>query len=59
LRRLLAEGVSKTQQADGVIHEEQLLNVLVNSLDEEVDLGLGNNAEIEAEDIYEVLVGAN
>jgi len=43
--------VSKTQQADGVIHEEQL-NVLVNSLDEEVDLGLGNNAEIEAEDIY-------
>lgn len=44
--------MSKTQQADGVIHEEQLLNVLVNSLDEEVDLGLGNNAEIEAEDIY-------
>jgi hypothetical protein len=58
LRGLLAEGVSKTPQADGEIHEDQLLNFLVNTLDEEVDLGLNNNAEIDAEDIYEVLVGA-
>jgi len=46
------------QQADGEIHEDQLLNFLVNSLDENVDLDLGKNAEINAEDIYEVLVGA-
>jgi hypothetical protein len=50
--------VSNTQQADGSIHEDQLLNFLVNSLDEEVDLNLPNNTEIDAEDIYEVLVGA-
>ena len=49
---------SKQQQADGEIHEDQLLNFLVNTLDEEVDLGLGANAEIGSEDIYEVLVGA-
>jgi len=35
-----------------------LLNFLVNRLDEEVSLSLANNAEITAEDIYEVLVGA-
>jgi len=50
--------VSKTKQADGGIHEDQLLNFLVNRLDEEVSLSLANNAEITAEDIYEVLVGA-
>ena len=40
---------SKQQQADGEIHEDQL----VNSIDEEVDLSLGNDAGIDAEDIYE------
>jgi len=50
--------VSKTKQADGEIHEDQLLNFLVNRLDEEVSLSLANNAEITAEDIIEVLVGA-
>jgi len=44
--------VSKTKQADGGIHEDQLLNFLVNRLDEEVSLSLANNAEITAEDIY-------
>ena len=48
----------KTKQADNEIHEDQLLNFLVNTLSDEVDLDLGDNAEIEAEDIYEVLVGA-
>jgi len=43
--------VSKTKQADGGIHEDQLLNFLVNRLDEEVSLSLANNAEITAEDI--------
>jgi len=47
-----------SKQADGEIHEDQLLNFLVNRLDEEVSLSLANNAEITAEDIYEVLVGA-
>ena len=46
------------KQADSEIHEDQLLNFLVNSLDQEVPLSLANNAEITAEDIYEVLVGA-
>ena len=48
----------RSRQADGEIHEDQLLNFVVNTLDEEVDLGLADNAGIEAEDIYEVLVGA-
>jgi len=34
-----------------VIHEDQLLNFLVNRLDEEVPLSLANNAEITAEDL--------
>jgi hypothetical protein len=38
--------VSTTQQADGEIHQDQLLNFLVNRLDEEVPLSLANNAEI-------------
>ncbi|MDW7538828.1 ISH3 family transposase, partial [Haloferax volcanii] len=42
------------QQADDEIHEDQLLNFLVNSLDEEVALSLAENAELDAEDIYEV-----
>jgi len=50
--------VPKTKQADGEIHEDQLLKFPRQTFDEEVDLGLGDNAEIEAEDIYEVLVGA-
>jgi hypothetical protein len=46
------------QQADGEIHEDQLLNFLVNVLTGAFDLDLGENAEIDPEDIYEVLVGA-
>ena len=42
---------SKQQQADSEIHEDQLLNFLVNRLDEEVPLSLANNAEITAEDL--------
>ncbi len=50
--------MSKTQQADGEIHKDRLLNFLVNSLNEEVALTLGENAKLDAQDIYEVLVGA-
>jgi len=48
----------KTLQAVDANHEDHLLNFLVNQLDEEVSLTLANNAEIDTEDIYEVLVGA-
>ena len=47
--------MSNTKQADGEIHEDQLLNFLVNSLDEEATLTLAENADIDAEDIYEDL----
>ncbi len=42
---------SKQQQANREIHEDQLLNFLVNTLDEELTLDLGANAEIDAVDI--------
>jgi len=40
------------QQADSKIHEDQLLNLLVNRLGEEVSLNLANNAEIDLEDLH-------
>ena len=46
------------QQADGQIHEDQLLNFLVNTLTGAFGLTLGENADLDLEDIYEVLVGA-
>ena len=46
------------QQADGEIHEDQLLNFLVNTLTGAFGLSLGENADLDLEDIYEVLVGA-
>ncbi|ELY60052.1 transposase (ISH3) [Natronococcus jeotgali DSM 18795] len=48
----------QSEQADNDIHEDQLLNFLVNTINEEVDLDLGANAKTTSEDIYEVLVGA-
>jgi len=46
------------EQADGEIHEEQLLNFLVNTLTGAFSLSLGDNSDIDAEEIFEVLVGA-
>ncbi len=46
------------EQADGEIHEDQLLNFLVNTLTGAFSLNLGENAEIDPDDIFEVLVGA-
>jgi hypothetical protein len=52
--------VSKqAKQADSTIHEDQLLNFLVNILTETFSVELGDNAEIDPEDIFEVLVGAS
>ncbi len=48
----------RTQQADSRLHEDQILNFLVNTLDEEVSITLGENAQITSEEICEVLVGA-
>ena len=48
----------QNQQADGEIHEDQLLNFLVNALTGAFGVSLAENAEIDPEDIYEVLVGA-
>ncbi|MFB1065014.1 ISH3 family transposase [Natrinema sp. H-ect4] len=47
-----------TPQADDSIHEDQVLNFLVNRVDEEVELDLAPNAETTSEDVHEVLVGA-
>jgi hypothetical protein len=49
--------VFKTQQADSELHEDQFVNVLVNRLDGTVSLSLVNNAKIDVEDVYKVLVG--
>jgi hypothetical protein len=51
--------VHTTSQADNQIHEDQLLNFLVNILTEAFSVELGENAEIDPEDIFEVLVGAS
>ncbi|MGN8215065.1 ISH3 family transposase [Halococcus salifodinae] len=45
-------------QAANELTEEQVLNFLVNTLDEEIDIELGENADIDSEDIWDVLVGA-
>jgi len=54
LKRLLVEDAHFKQQADNVFHENQFLNFLVNTLDEEVDLTLAKNTELDVQDIYEV-----
>ena len=48
----------QSDQAANELTEGQVLNFLVNTLDEEIDIELGENAEIDSEDIFEVLVGA-
>jgi hypothetical protein len=44
LKRPLADGVTTKQQADDEIHEDQLLNYLVNTLTGAFSLNLGENA---------------
>lgn len=45
-------------QAASELTEDQVLNFLVNTLDEEIDIDLGENADIDSEDTWEILVGA-
>jgi len=49
---------NENQQADGEIHEDHLLNFLVNALSGSFGVSFGENADFEPEDIHEVLVGA-
>jgi hypothetical protein len=50
--------VTPKQQAADEIHEDQILDFLVNTLTGAFSLSLGENAEIDPDDILEVLVGA-
>jgi FMN-dependent NADH-azoreductase len=50
------EYACKQQQAE--IHEDDLFNFPVKPIDEEVLLDIANDAEIDAKDTYEILVGA-
>ena len=50
--------MTKQNQADNEIHEDQLLNFLVNTLTGAFGISIAGNGEITPEDIYEVLVGA-
>ena len=43
--------MSKHKQANGEIHEDQLLNFLVNTLSGAFGLTLGENADLDLEDI--------
>ena len=45
-------------QAVNELTEDQVLNFLVNTLHEEIDIELSENADIDSEDIWDVLVGA-
>jgi hypothetical protein len=45
--------------ADNELKEEHLLNFVVNSLDEELSLNLGDTVEVTAEKLYEVFAGAS
>lgn len=45
------------QQADGETHEEQLINFLVSTIIGVFGISLGENADLDPEDIHEVLVG--
>ena len=45
----------KPTEADSEIEEEHLLTFVVNSLDEELALDLGENVEVSTEKLYEVL----
>ena len=44
-------------QAANELTGEQVLNFLVNTLEGEIDVDLGENAEMDSEDIWDVLVG--
>ena len=44
----------KQTQTENQIEEEHLLNFVVNTLNEELSIDLGEDIEVSAEDLYEV-----
>ncbi len=50
--------MTKQTQADNRIHEDQLLNFLVNALTGAFGISIAGNGDLDSENIYEVLVGA-
>ena len=46
-------------RADNKLKEEHLLNFVVNNLEEELPIDLGENIETTTEELYEVLAGAS
>ncbi|TKX40249.1 MULTISPECIES: ISH3 family transposase [unclassified Halorubrum] len=46
-------------EADNEIEEEHLLNFVVNSLDEELEIDIDENVKVTTETLYEVLAGAS
>ncbi len=49
----------QTPRADNELKEEHLLNFVVNNLEEELSIDLGENVETTTEELYEVLAGAS
>jgi hypothetical protein len=49
----------KPTQADSELEEEHLLNFVVNSLEDELPIDLGENVKISSDELYEVLAGAS
>ncbi len=48
----------EANQAASELTEGQVLSFHVNTLGEEIDIGLGENADTDSEDIWDVFVGA-
>jgi CO dehydrogenase/acetyl-CoA synthase alpha subunit len=46
-------------EADSEVEEEHLLNFVVNSLNDELRINLGEDVEVTTETLYEVLAGAS
>ncbi len=49
----------KPNQADNELEEEHLLNFVANSLGDELPIDLGENVEVTANELYELLAGTS
>jgi hypothetical protein len=49
----------ETPRADNELNEEPLLNFVVNNLEQELPIDLGENVETTTEELYEDLAGAS
>ena len=46
-------------QADSELNDAHLINFIVNSLDDELPIELGENVDVTVDELYKVLVGAS